>query len=234
MLEDRRTAFCARLKAARQRKGVLLEDIAAATKISRALLNGLEANNLSRWPQGLYRRAYLRDYLRAIDLPEESTVAEFVRLFPDEESPPVGGAGSLETEDPSLLSMTLDECATERFARARIRLAAAAIDVGAVCVLSAAAWWGLHAGVWICGSVVAVAYYSIGTAALGRSAGSWCLEDRRWRRPATPPSPASRTEPLFAQLREIKGLPEQPHPSMMRRLASVAFNAAFFRILFFR
>ena len=242
MLEDRRAAFCARLKSRRERKGVSLDDIAAATKISRGLLKGLEDNNLSRWPQGLYRRSYLRDYLRAIDLHEESIVAEFVRLFPDEESLAIGEPGSLETEESCELSMTLDVSAAERFAKARTRLAAAAIDIAAVCVVSAAAWWVLQAGVWICGSVVAVAYYSIGTAVLGRSVGSLCLEERRWRRPVSPSSPPAVTEPLFAQLREIysraassdKGLPEQPHPSMMRRLASVAFNAALFRILFFR
>jgi hypothetical protein len=32
----------------------------------------------------------------------------------------------------------------------------------------------------------------------------------------------------------MKGLPGEPAPSMIRRLASVAFNAALFRILFFR
>ncbi|MGH8733975.1 MAG: helix-turn-helix domain-containing protein, partial [Burkholderiales bacterium] len=54
VLEDRRAAFCARLKSSRERKGVSLEEIAASTKISRSLLKGLEENDLSRWPQGLY------------------------------------------------------------------------------------------------------------------------------------------------------------------------------------
>ena len=233
MLEDRRAAFCARLKAARERTGVSLEDIAGATKISRSLLKALEDGDVSRWPQGIYRRSYLRNYLRAIDLPADSLVEEFVRLFPDEESvaAAVADAGP---EESCTLAMTLAAEPSEKFDKTRKRIAAAAIDLGVVLVASASAWWTFGADVWVSATVVALAYYSLGTAALGGSVGSRCLENSSWRRTKGSTSASAAPDSLFAQLREIKGLPGEPPASMIRRFASVAFNAALFRIMFFR
>ena len=189
MLEDRRAAFCARLKTLRESKGVTLEAIAASTKIGRSLLKGLEENDLSRWPQGIYRRAYVRDYLRAIDLLDESVIAEFARLFPDGASPcldaPLHAPVVPRAEEPGALSLTLAEGRSERFARARTHIAAASIDLVVVLALSGVAWWVSGAGIWAIGALVSLAYYSLGTAALGRSAGSRLLEDHRWRRPPT-------------------------------------------------
>jgi transcriptional regulator with XRE-family HTH domain len=234
VLEDRRAAFCARLKASRERKGVSLEEIAASTKVGRSLLKGLEDNDLSRWPQGLYRRSYLRDYLRAIDLPAEPTVAEFVRLFPNEDTSILDAAPPPDVEEPGALSMTLGEAPAERFAKARKRLAAAAIDLVAVLIVSAVVWRVIQSDFWAGGTIVALAYYSASTAALGCSFGTRWLEDTSWRRPKASPSPSPSGDSLFMQLRGMKGLPEQPNRSMLRRLASVACNAALFRILFLR
>ena len=216
MVDDRRAAFCARLKASRERKGVALQEIAAATKVARSLLKGLEENDLSRWPQGIYRRAYLRDYLRAIDLPEQSIVAEFVRLFPDNESPLPGKAVVPESEEPSALSMTLAEGKAERLEKTRNHATAATIDLAVVLSLSALAWWLIQADLWATGAVIALGYYSLGTAALGRSPGLRILEDRSWRRPR---KSRSRAEPggqdtLLTRLREAKGLPTQSEPAM--------------------
>ena len=208
MLEDRRAAFCARLKMLRESKGISLEGIAASTKIGRSLLKGLEENDLSRWPQGIYRRAYFRDYLRAIDLPDESIVVDFIRLFPDKESPLHDSPPVAETAELCSLSMTLAEGRPERFARARARLAAAALDLIVVLGLSGVAWWTLPADIWVSGGVIALAYYSIGTAALGRSPGTRLLEDQGWRRTVTTPPPAASDpqDTLVSRLREVKGL----------------------------
>lgn len=216
MLEDRRAAFCARLKALRESKGVSLEAIAASTKIGRPLLKGLEENDLSRWPQGIYRRAYVRDYLRAIDLPNESVVAEFGWLF-SETAPPCPAAPAVTGPDePGALSLTLAEGRPQRVARARTHIAAAAIDLILVLGLSAAAWWLLGTDIRASGAIVALVYYSVGTAALGRSAGSRILEDRSWRRPRTTAAAAG-TAPqdgLLARLREAKGIAGQAEPAM--------------------
>lgn len=77
--------FCARMKAAREHRGLTLASIAGSTKIPGSLFEAFERGDLSRWPKGIYRRAYFRDYVMAIGLPVEPAVREFLRLFPDEE-----------------------------------------------------------------------------------------------------------------------------------------------------
>jgi transcriptional regulator with XRE-family HTH domain len=234
VVEDRRAAFCARLKAAREQKGVALEEIAAATKVARSLLKGLEENDFSRWPQGIYRRSYLRDYLRAVDLPEQPIVAEFVRLFPDGEAPCLELPDSPEREEPCALSMTLADGAPERLARVRQHLLAAALDLAAVVALSGLAWWLMRADVWASGAVVALAYYSAGTATLGRSPGSRLLETRGWRRSRSAPVAAGeQPDTLLTRLREAKGLSGRSEPAMTGGLFSVLVVSAL-RSLFLR
>jgi transcriptional regulator with XRE-family HTH domain len=222
VLEDRRAAFCARLKAAREQKGVALEEIAAATKVARSLLKGLEENDLSRWPQGICRRSYLRDYLRAVDLPEQPMVAEFVRLFPDSEAPCLQLADIPEPEEPCSLTMTLADGAPERLARSRRHLLAAALDLAAVVALSGLAWWLMRGDVWASGAIVALAYYSAGTATLGRSPGSRLIDGRGWRRSRPAPvAAAEQPDTLLTRLREAKGLSSQSEPAMTGGLFSV-------------
>jgi transcriptional regulator with XRE-family HTH domain len=216
VVEDRRAAFCARLKAARERKGITLEEIAGATKVARSLLKGLEENDLSRWPHGLYRRAYLRDYLRAVDLPEQSIVAEFVRLFPDKGSPAPAAAVEPDREEPCALSLTLAEGTTERLEKARNHVTAATIDLALVLSLTALAWWLIHADLWATGALVSLAYYSLGTAAIGSSPGMRILEDRSWRRAGKSGSHADPVlqDTLLSRMREAKGLPPQSEAAM--------------------
>ena len=233
VLAERRATFCARLKAARETKGVSHDQIAATTKISRSLFRGLENSDLSRWPKGLYRRAYLRSYLNAIDVPPEPVVAEFLRLFPDEDAPPVAGAIADGPEVPPALSMTLADTRTERLARARKRMLAAAIDVAVVLVVCGAASWVLQADVRTSGTVVALGYYSIATAALGRSFGSRWLENRRWMRSKRPRLlPASPTA-LLARLR-TKGRAGLLDRQDAEGAPGAPWNATLFRFLFFR
>jgi len=223
---ERRATFCARLKAAREKKGVSLDQIAASTKVSRSLFKDLEGNDVSRWPKGLYRRSYLRDYLTAIDLPPESVVTEFVRLFPDEEAAP-GAAGH---EQACPLSMTLAEGQAERMAKARKRIAAATIDAGIVAVVWGVASWVMQADLWASGTVVALGYYSIATAALGRSFGSRWLEHRSWKRSQRSTSLSDPPNALLAQLRRMKGLSDRPDRSMTGGLTDAPWNAALLRI----
>jgi hypothetical protein len=57
-------------------------DISRDTRVKLELLEGLERNDLSAWPRGLYARAYVRAYAAAIGLDGDDTVNEFCRLFP--------------------------------------------------------------------------------------------------------------------------------------------------------
>src|SRR5687767_1774055 len=77
-----RQAFGPNLRRIRIQKGISIEKIAAETKVSTDLLNGLERNDFSRWPVGIYARAYVRQYAFAIGVDPDTTVDEFCRWFP--------------------------------------------------------------------------------------------------------------------------------------------------------
>ena len=48
-----------------------------------ALWSGLERNDLSRWPKGIYARSYIRTYAELVGADADATVDEFCRLFPN-------------------------------------------------------------------------------------------------------------------------------------------------------
>jgi transcriptional regulator with XRE-family HTH domain len=77
-----RDAFGPNLCRIRVKKGISLFQIAEATKVSAALWSGLERNDFSHWPTGIFARSYVRQYARAIGLDPEATVDEFCRWFP--------------------------------------------------------------------------------------------------------------------------------------------------------
>ena len=83
------TSFGTRLRQQREERKVTLEDISAKTKIKVALLEGLEADDLSKWPQGIFRRAYIRAYAQAIGLEPDTALQQFLALYPEppEEQP---------------------------------------------------------------------------------------------------------------------------------------------------
>lgn len=71
------------LRAARERRGVTLKQLAAETKLSVELWEALEDNNLARWPKRVFARSYVRDYAERIGLDADEVVNEFCRLFPE-------------------------------------------------------------------------------------------------------------------------------------------------------
>ena len=75
-------AFGPNLRRIRVQRGVSVHDITAATNVSAALWEGLERNDLTRWPTGIYARSYVRSYAKAIGVDPEATVDEFCRCFP--------------------------------------------------------------------------------------------------------------------------------------------------------
>jgi transcriptional regulator with XRE-family HTH domain len=76
-------SFGARLRQRRERQHIALAAIAEQTKIKLALLEGLERDDVSRWPAGIFRRAFLRAYAQAIALDPDVVVREFLELYPD-------------------------------------------------------------------------------------------------------------------------------------------------------
>src|SRR5918993_2353788 len=80
-MSDRDT-FGPRLRRERERRGISLETIASVTNVSIELWKGFEANDFSRWPKGLFARAFVRDYAKAVGLDANEVVDDFCRLFP--------------------------------------------------------------------------------------------------------------------------------------------------------
>jgi transcriptional regulator with XRE-family HTH domain len=200
LMTESRGAFGARLKAAREATGVTIDQIAASTKISAALLEGLERGDVSRWPCGLFRRSYLRDYLRMTGLPPDPIVAEFVRLFPhpDDHSPVIERVPASTEHPPAPLSITFADDRAGHPSRLRARLAAASIDGAIVAALSTAATLTLSVepGMGLAG--VAVAYHAGATIALGSTIGArWMAERRviRWKRSGVRAAPAEDPSP---------------------------------------
>lgn len=93
--------FGAKLREARERRGVSLRQIANATKISMSVLEALERNDISRLPGGIFGRAFVRSYAIEVDLDPEATIQDFVAQFPHE-SVTVGHPTSERTEDNAL------------------------------------------------------------------------------------------------------------------------------------
>jgi transcriptional regulator with XRE-family HTH domain len=75
-------AFGPNLRRARLQAGVSLRTIVEATNVSEALWEGLERNDFSRWPNGIFARAFVREYAQVIGVDPEATVDEFCRWFP--------------------------------------------------------------------------------------------------------------------------------------------------------
>src|SRR5262249_58891601 len=73
----------AKLRDARERRGVSLRQIANATKISIAALEALERNDISRLPGGIFSRAFVRSYAIEVGLDPEATIQEFIAQFPN-------------------------------------------------------------------------------------------------------------------------------------------------------
>jgi len=78
-----REAFGPNLRRIRIQHGISLEQIAQETKVAVDLWKGLERNDFSRWPSGIFARAYIREYARIVGADPEGAVDEFCRWFPN-------------------------------------------------------------------------------------------------------------------------------------------------------
>src|SRR5687767_5952774 len=74
--------FGPRLRSERERRGISIDTIVTVTKVGADLWYGLERNDISKWPSGIFARAFVRDYAKAVGLDADELVDEFCRLFP--------------------------------------------------------------------------------------------------------------------------------------------------------
>jgi transcriptional regulator with XRE-family HTH domain len=88
--------FGVRLRAQREERHISLSKISEDTKIKLSMLEGLEGDDVSQWPEGIFRRAYVRAYARAIGLDPEPLVREFLEVHPDPLPPQTETSTELE------------------------------------------------------------------------------------------------------------------------------------------
>jgi transcriptional regulator with XRE-family HTH domain len=149
-------SFGRRLQFGRERLGISLEAIAASTKISRSLLADLERGDASKWPPGIYRRAFVREYAAAIGLPADEVAAEFLELFPEE-----GTAQPPRADASNELRMTLAEERNEALIGTVKRLLVATFELCAIVGLGWLLATVTKSEFWtVCGAI-ALTYYPI-------------------------------------------------------------------------
>jgi transcriptional regulator with XRE-family HTH domain len=76
-------SFGARLRQRREEQEIALVTIAEQTKIKLSLLEALERDDVSHWPSGIFRRAFIRAYAHAIGLNPDVVVREFLEAYPE-------------------------------------------------------------------------------------------------------------------------------------------------------
>jgi len=98
-------AFGENLRREREMRGVSLEEISAATKISLRILQAIEEEDFAKLPGGIFARSFIRSYARYLGLEEERVMAEYqlaarpstevdlVRLTPTSRTPASKSAG---------------------------------------------------------------------------------------------------------------------------------------------
>jgi transcriptional regulator with XRE-family HTH domain len=158
-------AFGARLRSARERRGITVRAVADRTKVSASLFEALERGDISRWPKGIYKRSFLRGYADVVGLPTDSTLEEFLRLFPDETPDPIeiapavaiAGGPAIAIEHGAALRLTL--AATNRPSFLQHLSGRAALDTLTVTLLALLlSWWaGFDAATTA--AVLALCYY---------------------------------------------------------------------------
>ena len=189
-MSSERDAFGPNLRRVRMQQGISIQEIAAATKVSADLWHGLEQNDLTRWPTGIYARAYVRAYALEVGVDPEATVDEFCRCFPTGDRRAgrvVRGQAELIGHDlrwkDDLAHIETDRRAqpSERdvppiaFTKAG-RVIAAVGDAFAVVAVSATIASILPVGWAAAGALCAFTYHAGSLIALGSTPGVWAIE----------------------------------------------------------
>jgi cytoskeleton protein RodZ len=71
------TPFGEHLKREREMRGVSLEEVSAATRISKRFLEAIESDRWESLPGGVFNRGFIRSVARYLGLDEDSMVAEY-------------------------------------------------------------------------------------------------------------------------------------------------------------
>jgi transcriptional regulator with XRE-family HTH domain len=176
-------SFGARMRYERERRNISIAAIADSTKILGALLEGLENDDVSRWPTGFYRRAFLRAYARAIGVNVEATLKEFLECFPDpEEKNAAIDRPAARSDSPGGAVRLATPPAGAWFAEGvlvrgiGLRCFAAAVDLFVLAVMGVALFAVLGM-FWAPMCLATAAYYSVSILVLGNTPGVCLFAD---------------------------------------------------------
>ena len=86
----------ARLREAREKRGVSLRQIASSTRISVMSLEALERSDLSRLPGGIFTRAFIRAYAQEVGLDPDRTIQEFIAELPPDAATATARTAAME------------------------------------------------------------------------------------------------------------------------------------------
>jgi len=210
-----------RLRFERERRRIALESIAERTKISIGLLKDLERDQLSRWPNGIFRRSFIRAYAEAIGLDPDDTLKEFQERYPDPSQPVIPETRSAADSQSATavamariakpaprppvsprtrppLRMTLAEgpslfSAGEILTRFRSRLAAAFWDLVTVAALAGLVYLWLNR-FWMPLGIIMLCYHGGSILALGNTPGVFFVALAAHRARAHAPDPTADEE----------------------------------------
>lgn len=199
------TTLGAYLRRERERRGLALRTISESTKVSLALLEGLEADDISRWPGGIFRRAFVRSYAECVGLDPDDAVRRFERQHQPPE-PEIAADGPQAIAGPAQHAdrvLATRAASTPASSRARLLGTAADLTVAAVLALGFAA-----AGSRLLWPVLLIAaYYAAGVLLTGTSPMVALLEDQSSWLPGRP----ARQEPAAASAVAARPAIERRH-----------------------
>lgn len=203
------------LRREREQKGITLKTISEQTKVSVSLLEGLEADDLSRWPGGIFRRAFVRGYATAVGLDPD----DVVRRFEQQHRPPAEEAVTALSEPPAApepAAAVTRPVVTRTAVRSprRVRLLATAADLTVAVVLGLGSAAAGSRMLWPV--LLIAAYYALGTALTGKTPMLALLGDETVAEPekAAAPFPA---KPVLRKGRPETAAREIRHEGAPRR-----------------
>ncbi len=188
-----REAFGPNLRRLRVQRGISLERIGAATKVHTDLWAGLERNDFSRWPDGIYARACVRAYALAVGVDPDATGDEFCRLFPNGDRRVVRVArqqaalmghdlrwtddlvGSATDERRAVQAVNTPDLPAVAFTTTG-RIVAAVLDATAVVGTAAVIATLVPLGWGVSLALTALAYHAVSLIALGSTPAVWAIE----------------------------------------------------------
>jgi transcriptional regulator with XRE-family HTH domain len=208
------------LRRERERRGVTLSQISDQTKLSVTILAGLEADDLSRWPGGIFRRAYSRAYATAVGLDPDVIVRRV------EEAHPVADGDATEvpmaTSGVQPMQRGQPVAATGRPFSRRTRVLAVSLDL---LVAGALGFGFAAAGSRLLWPVLAIAaYHALGLLLAGRSPMLALLTDTATAAVVVP-APASEALPP-PRIERTQGSTARPNARGHRQAARRAARPA--------